>query len=76
LNQSRVTEARDDRFVSAIDARGEDLRLAYIVRAVTAGDFVLPGANAEDMYRPDVFARSRAGRVVIAPAGAGASGRP
>jgi len=76
LNQSRVAEARDDRFVSAIDARGKDLRLAYIVRAVTAGDFVLPGANAEDMYRPDVFARSRAGRVVIAPAGAGASGKP
>jgi len=76
LDQPRIAEARDDRFVSAIDAHELDLRLAYIVRAVTAGDFVLPGANAEDMYRPEVFARSRAGRVVIAPAGAGASGRP
>lgn len=76
LDSPRVAEARDDRYVSAIDVSTDDVRLAYIVRAVTAGDFVVPGANAEDMYRPDVFARSTPARVVITPAGGGASGRP
>jgi uncharacterized protein YfaS (alpha-2-macroglobulin family) len=67
LAQPDIAEARDDRFVAAIDTRGDVARrLAYIVRAVTPGSFVLPGANAEDMYRPAVFARSAPGRVQIA----------
>ena len=69
LDQPSLAEARDDRFVAAIDARrhedGRPVRLAYLVRAVTPGDFALPGAVAEDMYAPEVFARTGAGRVRV-----------
>ena len=60
-----VSEARDDRFVAAIDARNEPVTLAYVVRAVTPGEFALPGAVTEDMYRADVFARSDSQTVTI-----------
>jgi uncharacterized protein YfaS (alpha-2-macroglobulin family) len=33
---------------------------AYVVRAVTPGDFILPEAVVEDMYRPGTMARTRA----------------
>ena len=68
LDRAKIAEARDDRFVAAVDANGSQTkRFAYIVRAVTPGAFTLPGVIAEDMYRPDVFARSGAGRVTIRP---------
>ena len=65
IDSAKVAEARDDRFVAAIDVRSEPRTLAYIVRAVTPGEFTIPGAVAEDMYRPQVFARSEPGRVTI-----------
>ncbi len=69
LSYPRVAEARDDRFVAAVDVRGKtSFKLAYIVRAVTPGTFVAPGAVIEDMYRPGVFARTAVQRVVIAKA--------
>jgi uncharacterized protein YfaS (alpha-2-macroglobulin family) len=40
--------------------------LAYIVRAVTPGRFVLPAAVVQDMYRPPVMARTAVGAVTIA----------
>ncbi|MEE2565703.1 alpha-2-macroglobulin family protein [Hyphobacterium marinum] len=68
LDVPNVAEARDDRFVAAIDIYNQEpVRLAYVVRAVTPGTFALPGAVAEDMYRPDVSARSAAGSVTIRP---------
>jgi uncharacterized protein YfaS (alpha-2-macroglobulin family) len=41
--------------------------VAYIVRAVTPGSFVHPAATVEDMYRPDRFARTAAGRLDVTP---------
>lgn len=38
---------------------------AYIVRAVTPGNFVHPAATVEDMYRPDRYARTAAGKLTI-----------
>lgn len=68
LNTTRISEARDDRFLAAIDIQGRDaVRVAYMVRAVTPGRFTLPGAVAEDMYDPEVFARSEAAEAVIRP---------
>ncbi len=75
ISLARTIEARDDRFVAAIDVADEPVRLAYIVRAVTPGSFAYPGAVAEDMYRPDVFARSSPGRVTILSAQAAAGGK-
>ena len=72
------TEFRDDRFVAAFSFFGEGGRrgnsgpaiaaqasVAYIVRAVTPGSFVHPAATVEDMYRPERFARTAAGRLDI-----------
>lgn len=69
ISAPRVAEARDDRFVAAVDVSGRNrFTLAYVVRAVTPGQFVMPGAVMEDMYRPGVFARTGVGRVTIASA--------
>ncbi len=69
LSRPRVAEARDDRFVAAVDIRrGERFTLAYVIRAVTPGAFVAPGAVVEDMYRPGLFARTGVSRVTIAAA--------
>jgi alpha-2-macroglobulin len=40
--------------------------VAYLVRAVTPGSFVHPAATVEDMYRPERFARTPAGRLDVA----------
>jgi len=74
IDQAETAEARDDRFVAAIDVVGEDRTLAYVVRAVTPGTFTMPGVVAEDMYRPDVFARSAATEITIAPQVTGPGG--
>ncbi|WP_428408474.1 alpha-2-macroglobulin family protein [Hyphococcus sp.] len=69
LSYPKVAEARDDRFVAAVDVRGGDrFTLAYVVRAVTPGEFVMPGAVIEDMYRPGEFARTEVGRLSVAAA--------
>jgi uncharacterized protein YfaS (alpha-2-macroglobulin family) len=39
--------------------------VAYIVRAVTPGKFVYPAATVEDMYRPERYARSAAGKLTV-----------
>ncbi|TGY90577.1 alpha-2-macroglobulin family protein [Marinicauda algicola] len=68
LATTKIDEARDDRFVAALDITDDEVhRLAYIVRAVTPGEFAYPGVVAEDMYDPAVFARSAPGRVTVRP---------
>jgi uncharacterized protein YfaS (alpha-2-macroglobulin family) len=44
----------------------KSFNLAYVVRAVTPGQFVLPAAVLQDMYRPPVMARTAVGAVKIA----------
>ena len=62
----RVAEARDDRFVAAVDVQGKtNFTLAYVVRAVSPGAFTAPGVVIEDMYRPGVFARTANRSLVI-----------
>lgn len=65
-----ITEARDDRFIASKRHqrwnrydKGETA--AYIVRAVTPGEFAMPAALIEDMYRPQDLARTAIGRVTI-----------
>ena len=64
-------EFRDDRFVAAFDRSGSDratFNIAYIVRAVTPGRYVLPPAIVEDMYRPERFGRTGTGTFDIGEA--------
>ena len=70
LSETTATPALDDRYAAALDLtpQGQEFRLAVRLRAVTAGRFELPGAQVEDMYRPQVFARQNAGRITILPA--------
>lgn len=59
MADSRIhhVEFRDDRFVAAVNLRG-DITLFYRTRVVTPGKFVFPPVYAEDMYRPDVYGLS------------------
>jgi uncharacterized protein YfaS (alpha-2-macroglobulin family) len=70
LSDADVQESRDDRYVAALDLPGnESFAFAYVARAVTPGDYLLPGAEARDMYRPSLHARTGADRVAITPGG-------
>jgi uncharacterized protein YfaS (alpha-2-macroglobulin family) len=65
------SEFRDDRFTAAFDrSKGSApvFTVAYVVRAVTPGKFVLPQAKVEDMYRPDRFGRTGTGAIDITAA--------
>ena len=62
------TEFRYDRFVAAFNrSQGDnrDFNVAYVVRAVTPGTYDHPAATVEDMYRPDLSARTATGRMEV-----------
>ena len=62
------TEARTDRFLAALDrddGDALDISVAYSVRAVSPGVFARPAATVEDMYRPELNARSTSGKVEV-----------
>ena len=67
LTRPQAMPARDDRFAAAVTFSPQEpvARLAVRLRAVTPGRFELPGMEAQDMYRPGVFARQNAGRIVV-----------
>jgi uncharacterized protein YfaS (alpha-2-macroglobulin family) len=69
LTEATYTEERDDRFVAALDLKEDnrDFTLAYIVRAVTPGDFKYPALVAEDMYDPETSGRTALGKLTVAP---------
>lgn len=70
LSDTNAQESRDDRYVAALDVPGgKSFAVAYVARAVTPGDFYLPGAEARDMYKPAVFARTAGRRTHIAAGG-------
>ncbi len=64
-------EFRDDRFTAAIDRTGNDkavFTVAYVVRAVSPGKYVLPQAYVEDMYNPSRYGRTGTGSMEVLPA--------
>jgi uncharacterized protein YfaS (alpha-2-macroglobulin family) len=69
LTDAAYTEQRDDRYVAALDL-GEntaDFTLAYVVRAVTPGDFTYPALVVEDMYEPETTGRTAMGKLTVQP---------
>ncbi|WP_319529767.1 alpha-2-macroglobulin family protein [uncultured Cohaesibacter sp.] len=70
LPQSNIThiEFRDDRLLAAVDREvggNRDFTIAYTVRAVTPGTFMHPAAVIEDMYRPQMSARTASGFLTV-----------
>ncbi|MDZ7600691.1 MAG: alpha-2-macroglobulin family protein [Hoeflea sp.] len=61
-------EFRTDRFMAAFDRFGSSDRefvAAYVVRAVTPGIYAHPAAVVEDMYRPELAARTATGMLEV-----------
>ena len=76
LDRSEPTfeEYRDDRYMAAWSLErgyqslgGKDATVAYVMRAVTPGEFIVPAGIVEDMYRPEYRANTAEGRVTITP---------
>jgi len=81
LTGLKMAEKRDDRFVAAFDIGSRysrfwnafhpephpEFHVAYVVRAVTVGSYVMPAGVVEDMYTPGVIARTTMGHVTIKP---------
>ncbi|MGY3438568.1 MULTISPECIES: alpha-2-macroglobulin family protein [unclassified Marinovum] len=66
--EARHTEFRADRFLAAVDHRGDAaFELAYVVRAISPGAFHHPAAVVEDMYRPQYRARTASGQLLVSP---------
>ncbi|MFM9863964.1 MAG: alpha-2-macroglobulin family protein [Micropepsaceae bacterium] len=80
LASSNISEARDDRFVTTFDIgsnyqpstpeeRAKQTRptfhFAYIVRATVPGSYTVPAAVVEDMYAPDIVARTNMGTMSV-----------
>ncbi|HWW48976.1 MAG TPA: alpha-2-macroglobulin [Xanthobacteraceae bacterium] len=66
--EAEHTEFRDDRFSAAIKRSPADptvFTVAYVVRAVTPGSYVLPQAMVEDMYFPSRYGRTATGTVEV-----------
>jgi uncharacterized protein YfaS (alpha-2-macroglobulin family) len=58
----------DETSVIVDDAKKEasgDYLIAYVVRAITPGTYILPAAIASDMYRPAIEARTEMGKITI-----------
>ena len=69
LSDTEAQPAGDDRFVAVLDLTGDkpSFRVAVKLRAVTQGDFELPGIELADMYRPGVYARQASNRITVLP---------
>jgi len=65
-----TTEFRDDRFTAAFNRNKDSspvFTVAYVVRAVSPGRYVLPQAKVEDMYHPDRLGRTPTAAIEISP---------
>jgi len=71
-------ESRTDQYIAAFRyvEDTESFSTAYMVRAVSPGKFVMPGATIEDMYRPELRANTDAGKIEIQVPGAAAEAAP
>jgi uncharacterized protein YfaS (alpha-2-macroglobulin family) len=58
-----LRDERAEAFTSLLPAGG--YTYSYVARATTPGEFVVPPAKAEEMYRPETFGRSGTARVVV-----------
>jgi hypothetical protein len=71
VNTPAHVESRTDQYVAAFRYVSDAVPFAtaYMVRAVTPGTFVLPGATVEDMYRPELRGNTDAGSIEVTKTG-------
>ncbi|SEP98831.1 hypothetical protein SAMN05428969_1426 [Devosia sp. YR412] len=71
LDTATHVESRTDQYVAAFRYYSDSgsFQTAYLVRAVSPGTFVLPGATVEDMYRPEYRANTAAGSIEVTSTG-------
>jgi len=71
VDQPAHFEARTDQYVAAFrfTSSASTVTTAYLVRAVTPGTFVVPGAMVEDMYRPELRGNTEAGEIEVSAVG-------
>lgn len=63
---ARYEEYRDDRYAAAVNLyEGSEVKLFYLLRAVTPGNYLVPPVSVEDMYRPWMRASGVNGQVRI-----------
>ncbi|MBI1209542.1 MAG: alpha-2-macroglobulin family protein [Azospirillum sp.] len=69
ISAVRHVEARDDRFVAALDLDRDHqgFRLVYLVRAVIPGQFTVPGPTVTDMYHAELAAHGLPTQLTINP---------
>ncbi len=68
FSSAYVREVRDDRVLFFVDHMSAGMyRYRYLARATTLGRFVLPPTRAEEMYAPEVFGRTAASIITVAP---------
>ncbi|SLN33405.1 alpha-2-macroglobulin family protein [Roseisalinus antarcticus] len=66
MAEPETAEFRSDRFLAAVDRQSAaSFNLAYVVRAVSPGEFHHPAASVEDMYRPQMRAHTDPGLVTV-----------
>jgi len=58
-------DIRDDRIIIAANEISGYIRFSYVVRAVSPGKFIIPQFQAEAMYDPEIFGRTRGGLELI-----------
>lgn len=70
----RHHEMRDDRMLVFLNKYRGSGTYHYLVRAVSAGTYVLPAAAASCMYNPGIYSRTDSGNITIAsPSASGAA---
>ncbi|TWI33836.1 alpha-2-macroglobulin family protein [Paracoccus sulfuroxidans] len=63
-----MAEFRSDRFAASLTwTSDQPFSLAFIARAVTPGQFRLPSASVEDMYRPEYRSWNASATATVAP---------
>ena len=68
LPSGYIREVRDDRVVFFVEHMAAGMyRYRYLARATTHGTFILPPARAEEMYAPEIFGRTAASSILVAP---------
>src|SRR5207248_3047244 len=67
LSDTAYTAERDDRYIAPLDMAGGagQFTLAYVVRAVTPGEYKYPALVVECLYEPETTGRTASGTLSV-----------